>query len=699
MLRPPKYSKNTLLRALIFVSAAILLFVAIPGEEGQRYDYGIGKLWNYDAIVTSVDVPIFNEPERQQQIEDSIVRSHNPIYYRNSETGTMAVDNYTRALLSNHTLALLPQKRNLLVATLKEIYSTGIIDSRGGTMPRMVRIRKSETDPGIPQPSDGFYTFASAHSKIQDAIGPDTMLHRVLSAIMPEIRPNILYDSVMNQRYLENAKSFAHAAIGMVPGGTKIVDRGDVVTPRIYSILKTYEEKIEQNHKETTSTRLLSDLGQLAVILICLTLLYAYIAFFRPDYWADVRYLGLLTFVMTGFALFALIMNLSFDRGIYIVPFTIVPILLLVFMDSRSAFFAYMLTILLTAVLTHYMLDFILMQFAAGFVALVSIRELSKRSQLLRAAVLVLLTYSIVYAAVTLMQTGSIDRQESTMFGALTINAVLISFAYILIFLIEKCFGFISRVTLVELSDINHPLLQELSQECPGTFQHSMAVSNMASAAAAKVKANVQLVRAGALYHDIGKVANPAFFTENQHGVNPHDTLSPLQSARIVIGHVSDGLRRAEKAKLPPKIKDFITQHHGKGKARYFYTTYCNQHPDEQVDEAPFTYPGPNPQTLEASILMMADSVEAASRSLKEHTPEAIDALVNRIIDTQVAEGLHNDSPISFRDINEIKKSFASTLRTMYHSRISYPESLRTKADDTTSEIQPGQQPDTKIKS
>ena len=265
------------------------------------------------------------------------------------------------------------------------------------------------------------------------------------------------------------------------------------------------------------------------------------------------------------------------------------------------------------------------------------------------------------------------------MIGALAINAVLISFAYILMFIVEKCFGFISRVTLVELSDINHPLLRELSEECPGTFQHSMAVSNLAAAAASRVGANVQLVRTGALYHDIGKMSNPAFFTENQHGVNPHNALSPLQSAQIIIGHINEGLRRAEKAKLPGRLRDFISEHHGRGTARYFYTTYCNSHPGEEVDPAPFTYPGPNPQSIETSILMMADAVEAASRSLQDHSADSISKLVNKIVDTQVEEGLHNESPISFRDITEIKRSFEQSLRTMYHSRISYPKAAKPK--------------------
>ncbi len=380
---------------------------------------------------------------------------------------------------------------------------------------------------------------------------------------------------------------------------------------------------------------------------------------------------------MTMITLFSFAMSGTFTYGLYMVPFAIVPILITVFLDSRTAFFSTMAAMLLCTIVSRFPAEFITTQFVASFTALVSIKELSKRSQLIRTAVLVFIYSSLIYLCLSVMHSGTINSESGRMFGALAINAVLTSFAYVIIFLLEKTFGFVSKMTLVELSDINTPLLRELSEECPGTFQHVMAVSNLASAAADRIGANVQLVRAGALYHDIGKITNPAFFTENQHGVNPHDALSPIQSARIVIGHVAEGIKRAERAKLPAQITDFISQHHGRGKARYFYTTYSNAHPDEQVDEAPFTYPGPNPQTREASVVMMADAVEAASRSLKEYTTESITGLVNRIIDSQIDEGLHNDSPLSFRDISEIKNIFISRLSTMYHSRVSYPESIR----------------------
>ncbi len=313
-----------------------------------------------------------------------------------------------------------------------------------------------------------------------------------------------------------------------------------------------------------------------------------------------------------------------------------------------------------------------------------SLKDLSRRSQLLRTAALIFVAYSLCYISVEVIQTGTLANAEPRIFGTLGVNAILISFSYVLMFLMERVFGFTSRVTLVELSDTNNPLLRELSEKCPGTFNHSMAVSNLASAAALRIGANVQMVRTGALYHDIGKIKNPAFFTENQHGVNPHDALDPLQSARIVTDHVRDGLQMAEKSKLPQAIRQFIAEHHGAGKARYFYNTYCNAHPGETVDEAPFTYPGPDPQTRETSLLMMADSIEAASRSMHDHSPEAITALVNKIIDGQIAEGLHNQSPISFRDVQTIKDTFIQRLRTMYHSRISYPELKKSPQEKST---------------
>ena len=349
------------------------------------------------------------------------------------------------------------------------------------------------------------------------------------------------------------------------------------------------------------------------------------------------------------------------------------PVIVTVFYDSRTAFFVYIIELTLCSVVASFPLEFLFVEIMAGTAVIFSLKELSRRSELLRSAAIAFLAYVVSYVGFELMTTGSLSSLSWRLIGYFGINTVLISFAYILIFIVEKLFGMVSVVTLVELSDINNKILRELSQECPGTFQHSMAVSNLATEAAHRIGANVQLVRAGALYHDIGKIDNPAFFTENQHGVNPHDTLNPMQSAGIIIRHVADGLKKAEKAKLPSVIRDFISQHHGRGKAKYFFTMYCRQNPDGEADAEAFTYPGPNPQTREASLLMMADSVEAASRSLSDYSAKSISMLVNRIIDSQIADGLHNESTISFRDVPVIKEAFIKRLKTMYHARVAYP--------------------------
>lgn len=676
-------SKATLLKAIVFIAAVTFIFLAKPENIGMKYDYSVGRQWNYDALITPIDIPVYNEPERQKAIEDSLKNNFKPIYYRNEDVATKVISEYRDNLMATPGLNILPTQRNRLVSALSDIYAVGVFDSQGGSAPRAIRMHIGTDSVGEPIPSASFYSFATAHEKLRELNASDSILNSILLKLSPNILPNVLYDSVQNQSELDIYEKYAQAAAEIVHAGTKIVDRGDLINEHTNKVLQSYEAEMKNSGVAETHS-INSALGAIILISVMLGLLFVYLHLLRPDYYENFRVVLLLTTTVTAFTIFSFIMAESFDRGIYMVPYTMIPIILIVFLDSRTAFFTYLITLLLCAAMTHFMWDFIIIQFAAGFTALISIRELSKRSQLLRAALLIFLIYSVVYTGIDLMQTAEFDNLEPGMFGAFAINAILISFAYILIFLVEKSFGFISRVTLVELADINHPMLRELSEECPGTFQHSMAVSNIAAAAASHLEANVQLVRAGALYHDIGKISNPAFFTENQHGINPHDSLSPLQSARIVIGHVTEGVKRAEKAKLPSRVRDFILQHHGKGKARFFYTTYCNQHPDEDVDPAPFTYPGPNPQSLEASILMMADAVEAASRSLTDHSPEAIDALVDKIIDTQVKEGLHNDSPISFRDISIIKKSFAQSLRTTFHSRISYPDTV-TPANDKKS--------------
>jgi len=496
--------------------------------------------------------------------------------------------------------------------------------------------------------------------------------------------PNLSLDTVENTRLYNERIQPVTAAISVIQQGERIIDRGDIVTPQLATILSTYESMAADRYSMTSGQRLYTLLGQILMGMIIMTLVYMYMYLYRRDIFDNIRSLSGLLTLLTGFYVLAVIATNSITMGVFLVPFAMIAILIVVFFDSHTALFLYLIEILACSCFTTYSLEFFFIETTVGIATIFSMRELSRRSQLLRTAVLVFGTYILSYLTIELMATAAINTFSWRIAGYFAINMVLITFAYILIFIFEKLFGLISSVTLVELTDINTPLLKQLSEQCPGTFQHSMAVSNLASNAAARIGANVQLVRAGALYHDIGKINNPAFFTENQYGVNPHDALSPEQSARVLHNHVNDGLRMADKEKLPKVLRDLIAQHHGKGKAKYFYTKYQQQHPDEVIDDALFTYPGPNPQTREASLLMMADSVEAASRSMTDHSPDAISSLVNKIIDGQVDDGLHRESPLSFRDIQQAKEAFITRLRTMYHSRIAYPPSPAKNPKDST---------------
>lgn len=665
------------LRIALFLAAVLIIYIFRPTQKSDDYEFLVNKPWNYSLLTAPFDIPVKIDSISEQHIRDSLDRHFEPVYFRDTELQQRLISDYSRSLDKLGIAALNPRDKSTVIYLMRQAYDTGIISS-DAVSPDNGNIRMIRDNVLISEPLSSFLTMKTAYTMI-DSLSLTPGAHRLIliSNLAEYLKPNILLDSITTERVKNEAKGKALAPIGVIQRGERIIDRGEVVTPQLYTILQTYRQINADRGKGINANIVYKSLGALLYIIIIMASLYAYFYFFRPGFYHNIRYLTMTVLIITVATLFSFTMVEAFSFGLYMVPFALVPILITVFLDSRTAFFSTIIAILLCTMVSRLPAEFIITQFVAALTALISIKELSKRSQLIRTALLVFILSALIYVCINTMQTGDITTVNTHMFGALAINAVLISFAYVLIFLLEKAFGFISRLTLVELSDINNPILRELSEECPGTFQHVMAVSNLASAAASRIGANVQLVRAGSLYHDIGKISNPAFFTENQHGINPHDALDPKQSARIVIGHVTEGIKRAEKIKLPSQITDFIAQHHGRGKARYFYTTYCNTHPDEQVDEAPFTYPGPNPQSLETSIVMMADAVEAASRSLKDYSTESISALVNRIIDTQIAEGLHNESPISFRDVNDIKSIFISRLVTMYHSRVSYPEAIK----------------------
>lgn len=448
--------------------------------------------------------------------------------------------------------------------------------------------------------------------------------------------------------------------------------RGEIVTDRTYRTMESFMKENERLHEDNTQNQfaLLGQIIYVSILILCFTL---YLSLYRKDYLVKSRKTMMAYALITIFSILtALFMRNTFIH-VYILPYAMVPIFIRVFMDSRTAFMSLITMVLICAVMLTHSFEFVVVETIGGLVAITSLRELSQRSQLFKTAIFISLAMMAVNLAFDWMRADSLSSIDYSTYNFLIINGIALLFAYPLLYLIEKTFGFTSDITLIELSNTNNALLRQMSEIAPGTFNHSIQVANLAGEIANKIGAEAQLVRTGALYHDIGKLTNPIYFTENQSGINPHEMLSEIESAQMIISHVTEGQKMADKYNLPKEIRDFISTHHGQGKAKFFYIKYHNEHPDDPVDDLLFTYPGPNPFTREQAILMMADTVEAASRSLQEYTEQNIRDLVNRLIDTQVSEGYFRECPITFRDIQYAKTVLIEKLKTMYHTRISYP--------------------------
>lgn len=670
--------KNLIYKSLIFIATVSVIVYFLPNEGKFNYQFDINKPWKYGLLQASFDFPIYKNDLQVQKEQDSILADYQPYFQIDKEAEKNVLsklrEDYNKTL--RHSLPGTDYVR-YIERTLKALYEDGII--AGNDLKRMeedsiIAIRLVDKNVATSRFIDQLYTVKEAYEYLLNA---DTAHYKkkILQQcnLNDYITPNLVYDEEKSEAAQKDLLSNISWANGFVLNGQKIIDRGEIVDEQTYNILESLRKEWEKRSDSVQEKRL-TLAGQILYVGIFLFCFMAYLELFRADYYERKGTLTLLFALIVFFPVLSSIMVEQNLSSIYVVPFAMIPIIVRVFLDSRTAFMAHVTIILLCSITLRFPHEFILLQVVAGMVAIYSLRELSQRSQLLRTALVVFISYALLYFAFELINEDDLTKLNTRMYIYFMINGILLLFAYPLLFLLEKIFGFTSDVTLVELSNINNSLLREMSEVAPGTFQHSLQMANLAAAAANKIGGKSQLVRTGALYHDIGKMVNPAFFTENQSGVNPHKSLSYEQSAQVIISHITDGLKLAEKHNLPKVIKDFISTHHGRGLTKYFYISYKNEHPDEEVDQEKFRYPGPNPFTKEQAVLMMADSVEAASRSLPEYTEESISTLVDKIIDTQVSEGYFKECPITFKDIATVKALFKEKLKTMYHTRISYPE-------------------------
>ena len=659
---------------LVCITVAIIVWF-LPRNEGRMYRYEVGKPWMYGSVIAKFDFPIYKTDEAIKHEQDSLLKHFQPYYSLNPLIEKKQVERF----LHDYEQGIngLPKEYVGIVAKqMQEIYQMGIINTNEYNnifkdSTSMIRFVSGKNAKSLKVSS--FYSTIAAYEHIfaneklaaQRAILSRCNLNNYIEA-------NIVYDKEKSDAEKNDLLSSIPLASGMVMSGQKIIDRGEIVNDYTCRVLNSFDK--EMKRRSSTQDEIMTTfIGQILFVLILVMMFTSYLTLFRKDYFEKPRSLTMLYTMITLFPILVSMMMKHNFFSVYIIPFAMAAIFVRVFMDSRTAFITHVTMILICAAAVKYQYEFIIVQLASGLVAIYSLRELSKRSQIFITAILVTISSCIVYLALQLMQDNQVFNIDPSMYTYFIINGIFLLLSYPMMYLIEKMFGFISNVTLFELSNTNKGLLRNLSEIAPGTFQHSITVGNLAAEIANRIHANSLLVRTGALYHDIGKMTNPVFFTENQAGVNPHDQLSDLESAQIIISHVTEGLKLAEKFNLPGIIKDFISTHHGTGLTKYFYINYCNEHPDEQVDKEMFQYPGPNPFTREQAILMMADTVEAASRSLNEYTEESISTLTNKLIDSQVAGGFFRECPITFRDIALAKSVLIERLKSIYHTRISYP--------------------------
>ena len=672
-----KYWHNLLMRVWITaLTVAIIVWFLPRDSNSKRYNYDVGKPWMYQSFIAQFDFPIYKSEDAIKQEQDSILKTFMPYYNYDPTREKKELERFNKDFSSELT-GLSHHYRAIIIDRIHRLYSAGIMNTPeynaiAHDSTNMVKVVDGKS--ATPIEIGCMYSTMSAYEALlkDEELSKDRALLQKLN-LTNYLEPNLTYDKEKTETERTDMLGSIPLASGMVLSGQKIIDRGEIVDDYTYRVLSSFERELQRRiatQMELTTTLI----GQVIYVTILVMLFTMYIALFRKDYFDKPRSILMLYVMITLFPIAVAMMIEHNWFNVYIVPFAIAAIFARMFMDSRTAFVTQLTIVLICAAAVKYQYEFIIIQLVAGLVAIYSLRELSSRAQVIKTAALVTVSSCAVYFALQMMQETDVLKLDSKMYTHFAVNGVLLLLSYPLMYLIEKTFGFTSNVTLFELSNTFKGVLRNLSEVAPGTFQHSITVGNLAAEVANRIGADSLLVRVGALYHDIGKMTNPAFFTENQAGVNPHDALTCKESAKIIIGHVTEGVKIAEKANLPTIIKDFILTHHGRGMAKYFYIKYQNEHPDEVVDKEQFTYPGPNPFTREQALLMMADTCEAASRSLQEYTEESISSLVDRLIDAQVADGCFKDCPITFRDIAQAKQVLTERLMSIYHTRIQYPE-------------------------
>lgn len=672
-------------RILLFVLAGILIVFLLPKEGKFKYEYQKGRPWSHEDLVAPFDFAI-QKPKTEIDKETQEVKDHSKIYLRLDESARDKVYQNFKTKLSSklspdssQTKEMKRFNKNLYAGqtVLTTLYQTGIIrksdELDGVGADRVIYLLKGNTATQVSL--DQFFTVQTAYEKIMKELKPmrgvdDKVISKTLSEVLIQ---NITYDAEFTDRVLQEELNAISPTRGMIPKGLMVISRGDMVDSENFLVLESLRKEYQTRLGSSGSYYLILG-GQIIMVFIVLLMFYLFLVQYRSDLMQNNWQVTFLLLLILGMIITSSLVQHIPNVNLYLVPFCLLPVIVRSFFDSRIALFAHIVGLIIVGFEAPNGFEFMFLQLIAGIIAIFTLLSLQNRGQLFISMLIVFATYSASYFSIAIMQEGDIKNIDMTMFLWFAGSVGLTLLAYPLIYLFEKVFGLISEVTLLELNNTNHKLLRQMATEAPGTFQHSLQVASLAETAIYEIGGNALLVRTGALYHDIGKLYAPMYFIENQvTGVNPHDDLSFEESAKIIINHVIKGIELAKKYKLPEQLIDFIRTHHGTSTVQYFYRSYLQNFPKGELEQKHFSYPGPKPFTKEMAVLMMADSVEAASRSLGEYTTDTVSKLVDSIIDRQFNEGQFDSANITLRDITEVRSIFKKKLLNIYHVRVEYP--------------------------
>ncbi|MES2592027.1 MAG: HDIG domain-containing metalloprotein [Bacteroidota bacterium] len=679
-----RHSHPEIYKGILFILGVATIVYIFPKQGKFKYEFQNlkGKPWNHEDLIAPFDFAIKKSAEELSTEKADIIQNSKPYFKNNS-----SIVDEKKSQLIKDIESKWDDKKNkknkektiaLAKRTIDTIYSKGIIESTDiiENKPSDYSVYVLFNHVAEEHELNDFYTITSAYNYLKEQLqnnsnGADTKL--LLPLLENAIAHSLFYDKTTTDKVLKQAIEEISPSRDIIIKNQSIISKGEIIDAEKYQLLQSLKWEYEEQAGGTGSYFFIL-LGQILIVTLCLAVLVVFLAVFRNEIFLDN---AKILFILIIIILQVLMTRLAVDAqtfSIYLLPFCILPIIIRVFYDTRIALFVHLITVLIISFMAPNRFEFAFIQLVSGMIAIFSIVNMHNRSQIFISAALIFLTYSIAYSGITIIQEGGIDVLTWYDFAWFGVSAMLTLFSYPLIFIFEKIFGFISDVSLLELSDTNRKLLRELASRAPGTFQHSLQVANLAEEAIYSIGGNALLVRTGALYHDIGKMEMPMYFIENQaSGINPHEDLNYDESAAIIIGHVLKGIEIAKKHNLPEQIIDFIRTHHGTTITAYFYRSFQNAFPEEEINVEKFRYPGPIPFSKETAVLMMADSVEAASRSLKKYDAESINNIVELIINTQIEQNQFMNSDITFKDINILKKIFKKKLMNVYHLRVEYP--------------------------